>query len=167
MSVYSIGWGQISILGPSFSCRADRRKSFHFSSLRSLDRLRRRGVVTGDLTKILFQSYLQEAILSSSGMGENAYSLMLSIQHFLCRPRRRPPSKVPWRTVMERLLLRVICPNHASLRLVTIARKCSCGSTRKLILLRTQLLVLCSSRRRGEVSSGTWFRKPGSFFQSQ
>ena len=28
---------------------------------------------------------------------------MLSIKHFLCQPKHRPPSKVPWRMVLERL----------------------------------------------------------------
>ena len=32
--------------------------------------------------------------MSSSGMGRDVHSLMLSIQHFLCQPRHRPPSKV-------------------------------------------------------------------------
>ena len=67
-----------------------------------------------------------------------------SFQHFLCRPRRHPPSKVPRRMLMERLSWRVTCPNHASFRLLTVARSGSCGPTRKLILLRTQSLVLCS-----------------------
>ena len=56
------------------------------------------------------------------------------------------------------------CPNHASFRLLTVARGGSCGSTRKLILLRTQSFVLRSKRKYGEVSSCTWFRNPGSFF---
>ena len=30
-------------------------------------------------------------------MDRDVHSLILSIQHFLCRQRRRPPSKVPWR----------------------------------------------------------------------
>ena len=63
---------------------------------------------------------------------------------FACRPRRRPPSKVPWRIVSRRLSWRVTCPNHASFRLLTVARRGSCGPKRKLILLRTQSLVLCS-----------------------
>ena len=29
--------------------------------------------------------------MSSSGMGRDVHSLMLSIQHFLCRPQRRAP----------------------------------------------------------------------------
>ena len=47
---------------------------------------------------------------------------------------------------MERLSWRVTCPNHASFRLLTIARKGSCGPTRELILYRTQSLVLCSEQ---------------------
>ena len=74
-----------------------------FSSVQSLDRLGRRGDTRDDSAEILFQSFLREAIVSNSGMGRNVYSLRLSIQHFLCRPRRRPPSKVPWRMILERL----------------------------------------------------------------
>ena len=44
----------------------------------------------GDSAETFFQSLLQEPIVSSSGMGRDVPSLMLSIQHFLCRPRRRP-----------------------------------------------------------------------------
>ena len=87
--------------------------------------------------EILFESFQQEAIVSSSGMGRNVHSSVFSIQHFLCCPRRFPPSKVPWRTVLERLSRRVTCPNHASFRLWTLARRGSCGPTRKLILLRS------------------------------
>ena len=48
-------------------------------------------VVGGDMkhdsAKILFQFFfLQEAIVNSSGMGWDVHFLMLSIQHFLCRP---------------------------------------------------------------------------------
>ena len=42
-----------------------------------------------------FKYFLQEALVSSSGMGRDVHSLMLSIQHFLCRPQHRPASKVP------------------------------------------------------------------------
>ena len=65
-----------------------------FSSVQSRDRLGRRGDMRDDSAEILFQSFLQEALVSSSGMGRDVHSLMLPIQHFLCRPRRRPPSKV-------------------------------------------------------------------------
>ena len=70
--------------------------SVQFSSLQSHDRLDRRGDMRDGSAEILFQSFLQQALVSSSGMGRVVHSLMLSIQHFLCRPRtRRPPSKVP------------------------------------------------------------------------
>ena len=87
---------------------------------------------------------LQEALISSSCMGRNVHSLILSIQHFLCQPRRRPSSKVPRRMVMERLSWRVACPNHANFRLLTAARRGSCGPTLNLVLPLAQSLVLCS-----------------------
>ena len=43
-----------------------------------------------DSAEVLFQSFLQEALVSGSGMGRDVHSLTLSIQHFLCRPWRRP-----------------------------------------------------------------------------
>ena len=52
--------------------------------------------MTDDSAEILlFQPFLLEAIVSSSGMCRDVHSVTLSIQHFLCRPRRRPPSEVP------------------------------------------------------------------------
>ena len=92
-----------------------------FSSVQSLDRLDRRGDIRDDSAEILFQSFLQEVIVSSSSMGKDVHFLMLSIQHFLCR-RRRPPSEVPWRMVLERLSWRVTCTNYASFLLLTFAR---------------------------------------------
>ena len=72
------------------------------SSVQSLDRLGRRGDMRDDSAETLFQSFLQEALRSSGpsavrscGMGRDVHSLMFSIQHFLCRPRRRPPSNLP------------------------------------------------------------------------
>ena len=44
------------------------------------------------LAEILFQSFLQEALVCSFGMGRDVHSLRVSIQHFLCLPRRLPPS---------------------------------------------------------------------------
>ena len=61
---------------------------------------------------------------------------------FPLRSRRCKPSLVPWRIVLERLSLRVTCPNHASFPFLKDARRASCGPTRKLILLRTQSLVV-------------------------
>ena len=59
--------------------------------------------IRDDSAEIFFQSFLQEALVGISVMGGDVHNLMLSIQHFLCRPRRRPPSKVLWRLVLERL----------------------------------------------------------------
>ena len=58
-----------------------------------------RGDMRDDSVEILLHSVLQEAPVSSSGMGLDVHSLMY-IQHFLCWPRRRPPSKVSWRMVL-------------------------------------------------------------------
>ena len=124
------------------------------SSVQSLDRLRlpERGGGGGGgggeghdrrFCRFSFSFFLQGAIVSSSGMDRDFHSLMLSIQHFLSKPRRLP-SKIPLRMVLERLSWFVTCPNHASFRLLTVAKRFSCGLTRKLIMLRTQSLVLCS-----------------------
>ena len=67
------------------------------SSVQSLEQMGRRGDIRDDSAEILFQSFLRETFVSSSGIGRSVHSLMLSIQHFLCRPRRRSPSKVPRR----------------------------------------------------------------------
>ena len=56
--------------------------------------------------KILFRCFLRKATVGSSGMGRNVHSLTLSIQHFLCRPRRLPPSKMPWRMFGETVVAR-------------------------------------------------------------
>ena len=119
------------------------REDVQFSSV-LWDQLGGRGDLRDDSANFLFQSFLQEAIVSSSGMGRDVHSLMLSIQHFLCLLQRRLPSKVPGGIILERLSLRLTCPNHASFRLWTVAWRGSCGPTRKLILLPTQSLVLCS-----------------------
>ena len=117
---------------------------FFISSIHTLDQLGQGG--GGDMRDasagILFQSFLQEAFVSSSGMSRDVHSLTLSIQHFLCPPQHHSPSKVPLRVVLERLLWRATQPNHASFHLLTVARRGSCG--RKLILFHTQSLVLCS-----------------------
>ena len=59
---------------------------------------------------------------------------------------------------MERLSWCTVCLNHASFRLWTVARRGSCGPTRKLSLLHTQWLVLCSL--------GTWFQNLDFFLES-
>ena len=66
------------------------------SSVQSLDWLGCHWDMGDDSAEILFHFFLQEALVSSSGMGRYVQSLMLSIQHFLCRTWHRPPFKEPW-----------------------------------------------------------------------
>ena len=73
-------------------------------SVQSLDRLGHRGDMRDDSVETLFQSFPQKARVSSSGMGRDVHSLMLSIQHFLFRPQHCSPSEVLWRKVLESLL---------------------------------------------------------------
>ena len=56
-----------------------------FSSVQSLDQLGHQGDMRDDSAEILFQSFLQEVLVGSFGMGGDVHSLMF-IQHFLCRP---------------------------------------------------------------------------------
>ena len=63
-----------------------------FRSVQSLDQQSR----GDDSAVIFFQSFLWEAIVSSSGMGKDILSLTLSIQHFLCWPQHHPPSLWGW-----------------------------------------------------------------------
>ena len=51
------------------------------SSVQSLDRVGPFGNMMDDSAEILFQSFLQEARVSSSGIGRDVQSLMLPIQH--------------------------------------------------------------------------------------
>ena len=63
------------------------------SSVQSLtNSLDHQGNITDKSAEILFQSFLQEALVSSSGMGRDNHSSMLSIQHFLCQPWCHPPT---------------------------------------------------------------------------
>ena len=110
---------------------------------------------------------LLEATVTSSGMGRDVHSLTLSFQHFLCQPWHCPPSKVPWRMVLERLLWHVTCLNHLNFLLLTVARRDFCGPTRQFIWSASGYLSCAPGRRCREVSSGTWSRKPGFFPQSQ
>ena len=67
-------------------------------------------------------------------------SSIFSADHGVAHPPACPEGPV--------LLWRVTCPNHTSFRLLTDARRGSCGPTRKLFLIRTKSLVLCSKMRR-------------------
>ena len=95
-------------------------------------------LITDDSAEILFQSFLQETIVSSSGMSREVHSFMSSIQRFLCWLQCCQPSKVSWRMLLERLSRCVTCLNHASFSPLTVARRGSCWPATKLILLHTQ-----------------------------
>ena len=110
----------------------------------SLDCGCRRGDMIAAETDFLLQAFLLVAVDSRSGVDMSVHSLMLSPQLFRWRPRLRPPATVPCMMVLERLSCRVTCPNHASLRLFTVARRGSCGPTRSSTLFLTDSLVLWS-----------------------
>ena len=47
---------------------------YQFSSVQSLDHLNHRGDIRDDSAEILLQTFLQEALMSSSGMGRDVHS---------------------------------------------------------------------------------------------
>ena len=76
-----------------------------FSSFQSFDLLVCRGDTVDDSAEILVQSFLREAVESVSDTERDVHSVSdvaKSIQHFMCRPRCRPPFKMPGRMVLER-----------------------------------------------------------------
>ena len=101
-----------------------------------------------DSAEILFQSSLQEALVSSSGMGRNVHSLTLSTQHFLCRPRRRPPSKGALKDNFGQAVVACDMPDSCKFPSLnsTVSRRGSCGPTREFILLRTKSFVCAPGR---------------------
>ena len=109
----------------------------------------RRGETRNNSEEILVQSFLHEAIVSSSGMGRDIHSLAVSIRHFLSQTTASTTLYGALKDGFGEVV--VPCGMAEPCRLLTVARRGSCGPTRKLILLRTQSLVLCSKReiRRG------------------
>ena len=81
-----------------------------------------------------------------------------SADHRVAHPPRCPEG------YLERLSWHVTCPNHANFGLLTVPRRGSCRPTRKLVFFTPSRWSCAPSRRRGEVSSGTWFLKSRSFF---
>ena len=77
-----------------------------------LDQFSHWGDMLDNSAEILLQSSLQEAIVSSSGMGWDVWhSLMLSIQHFLCWPSHRPPLPPP-----PKVSYRMVCGQTVAVR---------------------------------------------------
>ena len=64
-------------------------------SVQFFDRFGRRSSMADYSVENLFPSFLQQALVISSGMGRDVHSLLLSIQHLLCRPRRLASFKGP------------------------------------------------------------------------
>ena len=93
--------------------------------------------MTDNSAEILFQYYLQEAIMSKSGMDRVStlwcFPFSFSSADHGIAHHPRCPEGWCWGG----------CLNHTSFHLLKGARRGSRGPTRKLILLRTQSLVLC------------------------
>ena len=81
-------------------CRNAVHVGIQFRSGQSPPRLGCWGDIRDDSAAYLFRPFLRMAIMSSSGLGRDVHPLTLSLQHFLCRPRRHPPSKVPCRILL-------------------------------------------------------------------
>ena len=104
----------------------------------------------GDSAEVLFQffSFLQQACVSSSGMGRDAHSLVLSIQHILCWPRCHSPSEVPFRMVLDMLSWQLTCSNHASFCFLTAredwSHYLSLNQLNKVLTCLNNHMILCS-----------------------
>ena len=90
--------------------------------------------MSDDSAEILFQSFPQEALVSSSGMGRDVHSLILSIQHFLCRP---PTLQGALKDGFGKAVVACGVPEPSKFPSLDSRHK-------KLILLGTLSLVLCS-----------------------
>ena len=130
------------------------RQTHLFRSVQSLDQLGHWGYIRDDSAEILFQSFLQEVLVSSSCMGRDVHSLMLSFQHFLCRPQRRPPSKVPWRMVLERGF--VVCDMLELCKFLSLD-SCQVDSVCKpQIVLAHVACSLASSKTSSDIAMCRW-----------
>ena len=128
-----------------------------------IDRSGRQGDMMDNSVEILFLSFLKEAVVRSSDVGKDVHSLTLFIKHFLCQSQHSPPPKGPWGMVLERLSWHMTCTNQAAFCLLTVARRGSCSPQGSWSCSSSSCWPCAQSRRCGEVSSGTWFWKPGSF----
>ena len=87
--------------------------------------------------------FLQGAVVSSSGMGRDVHSLMLFIQHSFSSADHGItrssgcPEKWFWRG--WRGVWRGMCLNHVSFHLSMVARRGSCGPTRRSVFVSTHL----------------------------
>ena len=98
--------------------------------------------------------------MSCSGMGRDVHP------EFPLPTTTSPTLQGARRMVLERLSWRVTCPNRASFRLFDSCQKRLLWTNKEVDLAPDPVVDWSSapSRRYGEVSSCTWFRKSGSFF---
>ena len=118
----------------------------HLTSPHSPDRDGRRGDMRDARWATPRQPLLSSAFLIRVGLSIRVHFLMLSIQLYTCLPRLRPPSRVPWRTVLGKLLWRVTWSNQVSFLLFTVARRGSWGPASDITLARTKSLVFLTSQ---------------------
>ena len=116
-----------------------------FSSVQSLDRLDRLGDRTDDSAEILLQSFLQEALVSSSGMDRNVRFLRCCPSSISSANHGVATLQSALKDNFEEAVVKCDMSEYAGFRFLTVARRGFCGSTRKLILLCIQSLVLCST----------------------
>ena len=121
-----------------------------------------------DSAEILFKSFLQEALVSSSGMGKDVHFLMLSIQHVLCRPRHRPPSQGALKDGFGEAVVACNMPEPCEFPYLDSCQKNFLWVRKEVGFAQHPVVgLVLQVERYGEVSSGTWFLKSGSFSQSQ
>ena len=89
----------------------------HHHHHQALDFGSRRGDLRAEEADVLLHAGLLAAVDRRSGMVMSVYSLMLSDQLLLCRPRLRPPSTVPCKMVLERLSVFTV-------RLIILCSRC-------------------------------------------
>ena len=132
------------------------------SSVQSLDQLGRRGVGVGgggdDLAEILVQSFLQEALVSSSDKGRDVHSIDVHPAFPLpttASPTLQGALKDGFREAVVTCDMPKPCefPEEAP---VDPQGSSSCAAPSRWFC--------APSRRCGEISSSTWFRKHESFF---
>ena len=125
-------------------------------SVQSLDQLGRPRDITDDSAKT-FLSYLREALARSSSMGRDVHSFNVVHPAFLCWPWHHPPSKVPRGVSHARTTPFSVSLNSYQQMFLPAHKEAD------LALQPVVGLVL----QCGEVFSGTWFQKSGSFSHSQ
>ena len=122
----------------------DNDDDHQFSSVQSLDRLGRRGHVRDDSADILFQSFLQEALVSSSGMARDLSSLNVVHPAFPLQTTALPTLKGALKSDFEEATAAGHMPEPCKFPSHDSCQRRFLLTHKELLLLRTQSLVLCS-----------------------